>query len=60
MEVKCAYSTKEVCERYGVHPNTVRSMVKDGRLKGQRLKRDFRFAPAECDRVFLGVEPGKV
>jgi excisionase family DNA binding protein len=59
MEVNAAYSTQEVATRYKVHPNTVRQMQKDGRLKGGRVGRDFRFSPSECDRVFLGVEPRK-
>ena len=58
MEVRSAYSTPEVAQRYKVHPNTVRQMLKDGRLKGGRLGRHFRFSPEECDRVFLGIEPG--
>lgn len=59
MQTKQAYSTKEVCARYSVHPNTVRMMVKDGRLKGTKLKSHFRFSKEECDRVFLGIEPDK-
>lgn len=57
MEVRQAYDTKEVCNRYKVHPNTVRQMVKDGRLKAGGTERGFRFSPEECDRVFLGIEP---
>lgn len=53
-----AYGIKEVCNQYKVHPNTVRRMVKDGRLKAGRAGgKNYRFSPEECDRVFLGIEP---
>jgi excisionase family DNA binding protein len=49
----------EVAQRYRVHPNTVRNMVKDGRLPAGGTGRQYRFSPRECDRVFLGIEPKK-
>ena len=57
MEVKTALTTAEVSARYNVHPNTVRAMVKDKRLKAGDLPGHYRFSPEECDRVFLGIEP---
>jgi len=59
MEEKQAYSTQEVSLKYKVHPNTVRHMAKDGRLKSGGPGKHLRFSPAECDRVFLGIEPTK-
>ena len=59
MEVTQAYSTQEVSEKYKVHPNTVRTMARDGRLKAGGPGSHLRFSPAECDRVFLGIEPEK-
>jgi hypothetical protein len=54
-----ALTVADVCQRYKVHPNTVRNMVKDGRLKKGGAGRIIRFSPEECDRVFLGIEPAK-
>ena len=53
----CALNIAEVARRYKVHPNTVRNMVKDGRLKAGGAGRVIRFSSEECDRVFLGIEP---
>lgn len=50
-----ALDVADVCALYKVHPNTVRTMAKDGRLKHGRVGRDFRFSRQECDRVFLGI-----
>lgn len=52
-----ALTVADVCARYKVHPNTVRNMVKDGRLKAGSTGREYRFSQRECDRVFLGIEP---
>jgi len=57
MEERRALSTREVAQKYNVHPNTVRQMVYDGRLKAGRNGKDYRFSPDECDRVLLGIEP---
>lgn len=57
MEVKTALTTAEVSARYSVHAETVRRMVKSGRLKAGNSEGNFRFSPEECDRVFLGIEP---
>lgn len=57
MKVKTALTTAEVSERYNVHVNTVRAMVKDKRLKAGDSPGHLRFSPEECDRVFLGIEP---
>ena len=54
-----ALTVADVCKRYQVHPNTVRAMAKDGRLRCGRVGRDFRFSPDECDRVLLGTEKPK-
>lgn len=52
-----ALTVADVCERYKVHANTVRNMVKDGRLRAGGTGREYRLSPKECDKVFLGIEP---
>lgn len=59
MEVNKAYSTRDVCSRYGISPQTVHKLVKDGKLRAGKAGRDFRFSPEECDRIFLGIERSK-
>ena len=56
MEVNKAYSTRDVCDRYLITPQTVHKLVKDGKLLAGKAGRDFRFSPEECDRVFLGIK----
>jgi excisionase family DNA binding protein len=55
----CALSITEVSKRYKIHPNTVRNMMKDGRLRAGGTGRAYRFSPTECDKVFLGIESEK-
>jgi len=52
----CALSVFQVAEKYSVHPNTVRNMIKDGRLRAGGAGRVIRISSEECDRVFLGIE----
>ncbi len=39
-------------EYLSLHPVTVRLMIKDGRLPAVRLKRQFRIAKADLERVW--------
>lgn len=55
MEVKTALTTSEVSARYNVHAETVRRMVKDGRLPAGNVNGHYRFSQETCDRVFLGI-----
>lgn len=49
------YTAKEVQEILRVSPNTVLAMLKDGRLKGFKIGRDWRI-PAENLQAFIHGE----
>ncbi len=49
------YTAKEVQEILRVSPNTVLAMLKDGRLKGFKIGRDWRI-PAENLQAFIRGE----
>lgn len=53
MSTQQSYSTKEAAELLGVHRNTIRSMVQDGRLQAFKTKGDtghLRFSKETIDR----------
>ena len=41
------YSVEQVAERLGLHVRTVRSYVRDGRLKAVRIGKQYRIAPED-------------
>ena len=44
-------SLQEAAVRLGLHVNSVRIFVRDGRIKGVKLGRDWRIAEEEIERV---------
>ena len=44
----------EVAKRINVHPETVRRWLKEGRIRGIRIGRDWRFDPDDIDRLIQG------
>ncbi|HET8606292.1 MAG TPA: helix-turn-helix domain-containing protein [Gaiellaceae bacterium] len=44
------YSVREVASRLGVHPETVRRLIHDGRLEAVRVGRVLRIHGDELDR----------
>lgn len=44
------YSVREVASRLGVHPETVRRLIHDGRLEAVRVGRVLRIHRGELDR----------
>lgn len=51
------YSTKEVAELLGVDPKTIRRYLKDGRLQGSRMGRDYRILATSVMTLVTGKEP---
>jgi excisionase family DNA binding protein len=47
------YSVEQVAERLGLHVKTVRSYVRDGRLRAVRIGKQYRIAGADL-RAFTG------
>jgi excisionase family DNA binding protein len=43
------YSVREVADRLGVHPETIRRLIHDGRLEAVRVGRALRVAPAALE-----------
>jgi excisionase family DNA binding protein len=43
------YSVREVADRLGVHPETIRRLIHDGRLQAVRVGRVLRVDAAEVD-----------
>lgn len=43
------YSVREVADALGVHPETIRRLIHDGRLDAVRVGRSLRVAPASLD-----------
>lgn len=43
-------SVREVADALGVHPETIRRLIHDGRLEAIRVGRVLRIARAELDR----------
>ena len=41
------YSVEQVAERLGLHVRTIRSYVRDGRLKAVKIGKQYRIAPAD-------------
>lgn len=46
------YTIDETAELLKVHANTIRHMIKDGRLKAQQLGRIWRIERKEIDNMF--------
>lgn len=42
-------TVSEVAERLKLHPNSVRTMIQDGRLPAIRIKRQYRVLPSALD-----------
>lgn len=51
------YSVEQVAERLGLHVRTVRSYVRDGKLKAVRIGKQYRIARADLD-AFTGRSAG--
>jgi len=49
--VKEYLSTKEVSERFSVRESTVRSWIKEGRLKAIKMGKQWRVTIADCDSL---------
>src|SRR5258708_6538781 len=45
------YSVEQVAEQLGLHVRTVRNYVRDGRLKGVRIGKQYRIARADLDAL---------
>jgi excisionase family DNA binding protein len=43
------YSVREVADRLGVHPETIRRLIHEGRLDAVRVGRALRVAPRALD-----------
>jgi excisionase family DNA binding protein len=43
------YSVRQVADQLGVHPETVRRLIHDGRLEAVRIGRVLRIAASELD-----------
>ena len=44
------YSVRQVADHLGVHPETIRRLIHDGRLEAIRIGRVLRIQAAELDR----------
>jgi excisionase family DNA binding protein len=44
------YSVRQVADQLGVHPETVRRLIHDGRLQAVRIGRVLRIDGSELDR----------
>jgi excisionase family DNA binding protein len=51
------YSTEEVADILGLHVRTVRGYVRDGRLPGIRIGKQYRIARDDL-AAFTGTHPG--
>ncbi len=49
------YSVREVADQLGVHPETIRRLIHDGRMDAVRIGRVLRVHGAALDR-FLAVQ----
>ena len=58
MEEKKYYSTEEVSKMLGLHVNTIRRHVKDGRLKAYRFGRQWRFTEEDL-KHYMKPESGE-
>ncbi len=45
------YSIEQVASQLGLHARTVRNYVRDGRLKGVRIGKQYRIAQADLDAL---------
>ena len=45
------YSVEQVASQLGLHVRTVRNYVRDGRLKGVRIGKQYRIARADLDAL---------
>jgi len=45
------FSVEQVAERLGLHVRTVRNYVRDGRLKGVRIGKQYRIARADLEAL---------
>ncbi len=43
------YTVREVADRLGVHPETIRRLIHDGRIEAVRVGRVLRVAAADVD-----------
>lgn len=49
------YTTAEAAKELGISKNTARSMLKDGRIKGQKVGRGY-LIPEKAIRETLGIQ----
>jgi excisionase family DNA binding protein len=49
------YSIEQVASQLGLHVRTVRNYVRDGRLKGVRIGKQYRIARADLDALTGGA-----
>ncbi len=48
------YSVDQVAEKLGLHPRTIRTYVRAGRLKATRIGKQYRIAQADLDQFIAG------
>ena len=50
-----AFSLKEVADILNVHSETVRRLIKAGKLKAAKIGKDYRIAKSELERYFQAM-----
>jgi excisionase family DNA binding protein len=56
---KIAYSVQEAAEAIGLHPNTIRKLIRDGRLPAVHLQRKILISRLELQKwLSNGGTPG--
>lgn len=41
-----------ICDMMQLHPNTVRKMIRDGRIKAARIGKTWRIPKSEIERIY--------
>ena len=55
-----AFSLKEVADILNVHSETVRRLIKAGKLKAAKIGKDYRIAKPELERYFKATGGGEL
>jgi len=55
-----AFSLKEVADILNVHSETVRRLIKVGKLKAAKIGKDYRISKPELERYFQAMGGGRL
>jgi len=55
-----AFSLKEVADILNVHSETVRRLIKAGKLKAAKIGKDYRISKPELERYFHTMGGGRL